>query len=340
MDKDKRETINIKVDPKQSLRRLDLFLMDRLERTSRSKLQAAIKEGRILVDGQTVKPNYKVRPNETITVELAARKNPGETVEAENIPLDVVYEDEHVLVVNKAAGMVVHPGHGNFEGTLVNAVKYHLQSADLPVLPGNLNDRPGLVHRIDKDTSGLLVLAKTEQAMTHLAKQFFNHTIHRRYLAIVWGEPDPPAGTIDAPIGRHPKNRLMNTVLEERYGGKQAITHYETLQPLYYVSLVKCALETGRTHQIRVHLAHIGNTLFNDERYGGNRVLKGTVFSKYKKFVENCFSILPRQALHASELGFRHPDTGEDMFFEQELPEDMTRCLERWEKYVESRKEL
>lgn len=340
MDKDKREKINIKVDPKQSLRRVDLFLMDRLERVSRSKLQTAIKEGRVLIDGKEVKPNYKVRPNDMITVEWETRKAPGETVEAEDIPLDVVYEDSHVLIVNKSAGMVVHPGHGNYEGTLVNAVKFHLQSADLPVLPGNLNDRPGLVHRIDKDTSGLLVLAKTEPAMTHLAKQFFNHTIHRRYLALVWGAPDPPSGTIDAPIGRHPKNRLINTVLEERYGGKPAITHYETLQDLYYVSLVKCALETGRTHQIRVHLSHIGHTLFNDERYGGSRVLKGTVFSKYKKFVENSFAIIPRQALHASELGFRHPETGEEMFFEQEMPEDMAQCLERWEKYVESRKQL
>lgn len=340
MDKDKRETINIKVDPKQSLRRLDLFLMDRLERVSRSKLQAAIKEGRVLIDGKEVKPNYRVRPHDLITMEWEAKKAPGETVEAQDIPLDVVYEDAHVLVVNKPAGMVVHPGHGNPEGTLVNAVKFHLQSADLPVLPGNLNDRPGLVHRIDKDTSGLLVLAKTETAMTHLAKQFFNHTIHRRYLALVWGAPDPPTGTIDAPIGRHPKNRLINTVLEEQYGGKPAITHYETLQDLYYVSLLKCALETGRTHQIRVHLSHIGNTLFNDERYGGSRVLKGTVFSKYKKFVENCFDIIPRQALHASELGFRHPDSGEEMFFEQEMPEDMAQCLERWQKYVESRKQL
>lgn len=340
MSKDTVQIIKIKVDPKQSLRRIDHFLMDRLEGTSRNKIQQAIKDGRVTVDGEEIKPNYKVRPDELIEVSMHKSRVPGEGVQAEEIPLDIVYEDEAVLVVNKPSGMVVHPGVGNFEGTLVNAVKFHLKNQDLPVMPGNLNDRPGLVHRIDKDTSGLLVLAKTEESMTHLAKQFFDHNIHRKYLALVWGEPDPTSGIINAPIGRHPKNRLMNTVLEEDEGGKPAITHYETLISLYYVSLLACRLETGRTHQIRVHMKHIGHTLFNDARYGGDRILKGTVFSKYRKFVENCFEVMPRQGLHAAELGFIHPTTEKEMNFTSDLPDDMAACLDKWEKYVNSRKEL
>ena len=248
----------------------------------------------------------------------------------EDIPLDVVYEDDQLLVVNKPAGMVVHPGHGNYSGTLINALIFHFEN-----LPNNSSERPGLVHRIDKDTTGLLVVAKTEEAMTHLSKQFFNKTSEREYVAIVWGNIDEEEGTIEGHIGRHPKNRLQNTVFvdDDEDKGKPAVTHYKVIERLGYVTLVTCKLETGRTHQIRVHMKHIGHTLFNDERYGGERILKGTTFTKYKQFVDNCFKILPRQALHAKTLGFVHPATGEQMQFNSPIPDDMQQCIEKWRHY-------
>ena len=247
---------------------------------------------------------------------------------AENIALDIVYEDEQLLVVNKPAGMVVHPGHGNYSGTLINALVYHFEN-----LPNNSSNRPGLVHRIDKDTSGLLVVAKTEEAMLHLTQQFFNKTTEREYIALVWGNIDEDEGTVRGHIGRHLKDRLQMAVFEDGSHGKEAVTHYKVLERFGYVTLVSCRLETGRTHQIRVHMKHIGHTLFNDERYGGDKVLKGTTFAKYKQFVENCFAVLPRQALHAKTLGFQHPITHQYMRFDSELPEDMQLCIEKWRNY-------
>lgn len=326
------EHYRIKVDTGQSAIRIDRFLLDRLPHVSRTKIQTGIDNAHVLVNEQAIKANYKVKPNDLITISLPEPPRNTEVL-PENIPLEILYEDEHLLLVNKAAGMVVHPAHGNWSGTLVNALTYHFQN--LPTLPNN-DGRPGLVHRIDKDTSGILVIAKSEAAMTHLAKQFFHHTIERTYYALVWGEPATDKGTINAPLGRSQKDRRVITVYDqEGEYGKHAITHYEVLRRLRYVSLLKCNLETGRTHQIRAHLKHIGHTLFNDETYGGNMVLKGTVFSKYKAFVENCFKIIPRHALHAKSLGFIHPATGEKMYFETELPQDFQDVLEKWEHYLQ-----
>lgn len=311
--------------------RVDKFLMNYIEKATRNKIQKAATAGNIHVNDSPVKSNYKVKPQDVVTVMFA--HPPYEfLLVPENIPIDIVYEDDHLLVVNKPAGMVVHPGHGNYSGTLINALTYHFDN-----LPTNSNERPGLVHRIDKDTSGLLVVAKTEEAMTHLAKQFFNKTTQREYVALVWGNVAEEAGTIVGNIGRHPKNRLQNTVYEGEDAeekGKPAVTHYKVLERLGYVTLVQCNLETGRTHQIRVHMKHIGHTLFNDERYGGDRILKGTTFTKYKQFVENCFKVLPRQALHARTLGFVHPGTGQHMAFETPLPDDMLQCIEKWRNYA------
>ena len=310
--------------------RIDKYLMNFIENATRNKIQAAAKDGSIFVNNVPVKSNYKVKPNDYITVKFAHPPHENLLV-AEDIPIDVVYEDDDLLVVNKPAGMVVHPGHGNYSGTLINALIFHFEN-----LPNNSSDRPGLVHRIDKDTSGLLVVAKTEKAMAHLSNQFAKKTSEREYVALVWGNMEEEEGTIEGNIGRHPKNRLQNTVylddVEER--GKPAVTHYKVLERLGYVTLVTCKLETGRTHQIRVHMKHIGHTLFNDERYGGERILKGTTFTKYKQFVDNCFKILPRQALHAKTLGFVHPTTGEFMRFESEIPEDIAQCIEKWRHYA------
>jgi 23S rRNA pseudouridine1911/1915/1917 synthase len=326
------EHYRIKVDTGQSAIRIDRFLLDRLPHVSRTKIQTGIDNAHVLVNEQAIKANYKVKPNDLITISLPEPPRNTEVL-PENIPLEILYEDDHLLLVNKAAGMVVHPAHGNWSGTLVNALTYHFQN--LPTLPNN-DGRPGLVHRIDKDTSGILVIAKSEAAMTHLAKQFFHHTIERTYYALVWGEPATDKGTINAPLGRSQKDRRIITVYDqEGEYGKHAITHYEVLRRLRYVSLLKCNLETGRTHQIRAHLKHIGHTLFNDETYGGNMVLKGTVFSKYKAFVENCFKIIPRHVLHAKSLGFIHPATGEKMYFETELPQDFQDVLEKWEHYLQ-----
>ena len=319
--------------------RIDKYIQIKLEGISRNKIQNGIRAGAVRVDGIAVKPNHKVRPGETITVLLPKPPDLGSTVVPEDIPLDIRFEDDHIMVIHKPPGMVVHPGVGNYTGTLVNAIAYHLQQERLPVLEGNLPDRPGLVHRIDKDTSGLMVIAKNDYAMTHLAKQFFDHTITREYNAIVWGSPDPPQGVIEGHLGRDPRFRQLMTVFEEGKAGKEAVTFYETLEDLYYVSLVKCVLQTGRTHQIRVHMKYSGHPVFNDARYGGDKIVKGTVFTKYKQFVENCFAVCPRQALHAKTIGFEHPVTGERMFFRSDLPEDMNNLLVKWRAYLSSRKE-
>lgn len=331
----------ILVDPKQQPVRIDKFLTDKLAGVSRSRVQNGIKSGSIRVDGLTVKPNHKLTPGQLITVVTPRYRAEGEPqLIPEDIPIDVRYEDEDVMVVYKPPGMVVHPGVGHRSGTLVNALAGYLQKEDLPVLPGNDNDRVGLVHRIDKDTSGLLVIAKTDFAMTHLARQFFDHTIDRTYQAICWGEPGEPNGTIEAYLGRDVKNRQNYRVYEEPEDHhKRAVTHYRTLEPLYYVSLVELKLETGRTHQIRVHFKWLGHPLFNDSRYGGNRIVKGTIYSKYRIFAERCFDLCPRQALHAKSLAFTHPTTGERMSFDSELPEDMRACLDRWRAYVGPRRQ-
>jgi 23S rRNA pseudouridine1911/1915/1917 synthase len=317
-------------DPGQALLRIDKFLMDRLPNVTRTKIQDGIHLGFVKVNEKPIKPNYKVHPTDVITVSFPQPPRDTEVI-PENIPLNIVFEDNYLLVINKPAGMVVHPAYQNWSGTLVNALAYHFQN--LPHMPGN-DGRPGLVHRIDKDTSGLLVIAKTEKALTHLAKQFFDHTIERTYSAIVWGVPNPPEGTINVHVGRSLKDRRVTTAFPEGEFGRHAITHYRLLQDFRYVSLVECRLETGRTHQIRAHLKHIGHTLFNDAMYGGNEVLKGTVFSKYKQFVENCFKIIPRQALHAKTLGFIHPETKEFLRFDSDLPDDFKNVIEKWEHYV------
>jgi 23S rRNA pseudouridine1911/1915/1917 synthase len=326
------EHYRIVADKGQSLLRIDKFLCDRLPNASRSKIQDAIHNGFILVNNQPIKPNYKVHPLDVITVSLPEPPRSGE-LKPENIPLNIVFEDEHVLVLNKEPGMVVHPGYNNWEGTLVNALVYHFQQ--LPEMQGN-EGRPGLVHRIDKDTSGLMVIAKTEVAMMSLARQFFHHTIERTYYALVWGEPKEPKGTINAPLGRSPKDRRITMVYEGDMApyGRHAVTHYEVIQSLRYISLLKCRLETGRTHQIRAHMKYLGHPLFNDATYGGDQILKGTPFSKYRAFVENCFSLMPRQALHAKSLGFEHPVSKQYMQFDSELPADFRAVLEKWEHYV------
>ena len=324
------EHFSFQVDKGQTPLRIDKYLMNFVENATRTKIQAAAKNGSIKVNGVVVKSNYKVKPLDDIRVlfEYPPHEN---LLVAENIDLDIVYEDDDLVVVNKPAGMVVHPGHGNYSGTLINALIYHFEN-----LPKNSSNRPGLVHRLDKDTSGLLVIAKNDESMVHLSNQFAEKTSKREYIALVWGSVKNDIGKIDNYIGRNPKNRLQNIVLDgdKIENGKRAITNYEVLSRLNYVSLVKCTLETGRTHQIRVHMKHIGHTLFNDERYGGNSILKGTTFTKYKQFVENCFKLLPRQALHAKTLGFTHPKTGKFMQFDSDLPNDLQSCIEKWENYV------
>jgi 23S rRNA pseudouridine1911/1915/1917 synthase len=320
----------IVADPKQSLVRIDRFLMDRLPHVTRTKIQAGIHAGLVKVNDRPMKPNYKVHPGDVITISFPEPPRDTE-VKPQNIPLTIVFEDDDLLVVNKPAGMVVHPAHQNWEGTLVNALAFHFQQ--LPHLPGN-EGRPGLVHRIDKDTSGLLVIAKTEECLTNLARQFFDHTIQRTYWALVWGEPNPVEGTINVFIGRSLKDRRITVAFPDGETGRHAITHYRVLQNLRYVSLVECRLETGRTHQIRAHMKYIGCPIFNDAMYGGDEILKGTVFSKYKQFVENCFKIMPRQALHAKTLGFQHPVTKQNLLFNSDLPEDFLEILAKWERYV------
>ena len=323
------EHFSFLVDKGQTPLRIDKYLMNFVENATRTKIQAAAKNGSIEVNGIVVKSNYKVKPLDEIKVKFEYPPHENLLV-AENIDLDIVYEDDYLVVLNKPAGMVVHPGHGNYSGTLINGLIYHFEN-----LPKNSSNRPGLVHRLDKDTSGLLVVAKNDNSMVHLSNQFANKTSKREYIAMVWGNVKDDSGKIDNYIGRNPKNRLQNIVLDEDsiVGGKRAITNYEVISRMNYVSLVKCTLETGRTHQIRVHMKHIGHTLFNDERYGGDMILKGTTFTKYKQFVDNCFKLLPRQALHAKTLGFTHPATGKFMEFDSDLPVDFKSCIEKWENY-------
>ena len=320
-------------DKGQTLLRVDKFLVTRMENASRNRIQQAAEAGCILVNGKPVKSNYRVKPLDVVSIVMDRPRYECEII-AQDIPLDIVYEDEDVLVVNKPAGLVVHPGHGNYSGTLVNALAWHFR--DTPDYDVS-DPRLGLVHRIDKDTSGLLVIAKTPDAKTHLGLQFFNKTTKRKYVALVWGAMENDEGRIEGHIGRSLKDRLQMTVFPNGESGKSAVTHYRTIERLGYVSVVECVLETGRTHQIRVHMKHIGHTLFNDERYGGDQILRGTTFAKYRQFVQNCFEICPRQALHAKTLGFVHPRTGQEMFFDTEVPADMTNLIERWRQYVSSR---
>lgn len=320
----------IVADKGQGLLRVDKFLQSRLEKTSRSRIQAASDSGFVRVNGEPVKSSYKIKPDDVITLELPYPIREIE-LRPENIPLDIVYEDAELVVLNKPAGLVVHPGHGNYTGTLVNALIYHFEN-----LPDNTgNERPGLIHRIDKNTTGLMVCAKTEHSMTHLAKQFFDRTIERRYWALVWGDVKED-GTITGNLGRSLHDRKLMTVYPEGEGGKHAVTHYKLIESFGYVSLVECKLETGRTHQIRAHMKYIGHPLFNDPEYGGDRILKGTTFSKYKQFIDNCFAIVNRQALHAKSLGFEHPTTGQWHQFEIDLPEDMKTVLEKWRNYTKA----
>lgn len=321
------------VDPGQSMLRIDKYLTARIEGVSRTRVQAAAQAGNIMVNDAPVKPNYRVKPLDVIQILLP---NPPRDIELipQNIPVNVVYEDDDLVVVNKEAGMVVHPAYGNYSGTLMNALMYHFR--DLPLFStGEL--RPGLVHRIDKNTSGLLVIAKNEYALNRLSRQFFNRTTGRRYMALVWGTPDPEEGTITGNVGRNIRDRKIMQVFPDGSQGKHAVTHYRVLEKMSYVSLIECRLETGRTHQIRVHMAWAGLPLFNDEEYGGNRILKGTTFTKYQQFVRNCFEMMPRQALHAQSLSFDHPVTGRRLSFESDLPADMAGVVEKWRNYIAGR---
>ena len=321
------EHFSFLADKGQEPVRVDKFLMNRIENATRNKIQKAAKSGYIFSNENPVKQNYKVKPGDNIKVMF--HHPPYENlIVGEKIDIDIIYEDNDILVVNKPPNQVVHPGHGNYSGTLLNGLIYHNEN-----LPENRDGRPGLVHRIDKDTSGLLVVAKSDIALTKLSEQFFHKTIDRKYLAIVWGIPSPEQGTIDKYLSRDKKNRMIMSVPVDEDIGKRAITHYKVVEKLGYVSLVECELETGRTHQIRAHMKHIGNPIFNDQRYGGDKILKGTIFNKYKQFVENCFKLLPRQALHAKTLSFNHPRTNERLAFETELPNDFKSCFEKWKNY-------
>jgi 23S rRNA pseudouridine1911/1915/1917 synthase len=323
------EHLRVVVDKGQSLLRIDKFLMHRVENASRNRIQNAIEAGNVLVNDKPAKSSYKVKPMDVISVVLPHPPRDTE-VYPENIPINIVYEDNDVLIVNKPAGMVVHPGYNNYTGTLVNALVYHFQQ--LPTLPGN-DGRPGLVHRIDKDTSGLLLISKNERSMNYLAKQFYDHTINRKYIAFAWGDITED-GTVSGYIGRSVNDRRVMSIYDDPEKGKWAVTHYKVLERMGYVTLIECKLETGRTHQIRAHMKHIGHPLFSDAMYGGDKILKGTVFSKYRQFVENCFEIMPRQALHAQSLGFLHPSLKKDIYFEAPLPADFEGVLEKWRKYT------
>ena len=322
------EHYSFEADPGQTPLRVDKFLMSRIENVTRNKIQQAAKAGNIFVSDRIVKSNYKIKGGEIVKV-LFSHPPYKNLLTPEKIPLDIIFEDDFLVVINKPSGLVVHPGHGNYSGTLLNGLLYHFGQ-----LPNNTDERPGLVHRIDKDTSGLLVVAKSELAMTNLSKQFFNKTSQRKYLALVWGDLENNFGTINGSIGRNPKNRLQMTVFEDDSQGKEAVTHFRVLERFRYVTLVECQLETGRTHQIRAHMKHLGHTLFNDARYGGNAILKGTNFTKYRQFIENCFTLLPRQALHAKTLEFDHPKSGKRLKFDSELPNDINLVIEKWRNYV------
>lgn len=342
------EHFKVTADKGQSLLRVDKFLMNRIEHATRSKIQQAAENGNILVNDKPVKSNYKVKPHDVITVVFA---HPPREIELipQNIPIDIVYEDDALIIVNKQPGMVVHPGYGNYKGTLVNALIYHFQNlptskASATQVTGHKQStdallRPGLVHRLDKNTSGIMVVAKSELAMTRLAKDFFDRNLDRIYIALVWGDFEEESGTVVGNIGRHQRDRkLMDVYPPDSEFGKHAVTHYKVLERFGYVTLIECKLETGRTHQIRAHMQHIGHSLFNDDTYGGNRILKGTTFAKYKQFVENCFELLPRHALHAKSLGFNHPITREYVHFDSELPADMQAAIAKWRGYANSNK--
>ena len=331
------EHFRLNVDPGQTPMRVDKFMATHLEDTSRHRVQCAIKEGYVRVGDKIAKANLIVRPGDVIRFMMPYRRR-GTEILPEDIPLDIVYEDNDLLVVNKPAGMVVHPGHGNYNGTLVNALAFHL-GIDPSAQPKDQEDeRMGiLVHRIDKDTSGLLVVAKNDETQMNLAKQFFEHSIERLYVAVVWGNIKEDEGTIDGAIGRDPNDRLRFKVYpEDDERAKHAVTHFKVLERFGYVTVVQCRLETGRTHQIRVHMSHIGHPLFNDERYGGADIKKGTIYAKYRQFIQNCFELCPRQALHAKTLGFVHPSTKEIMRFDSKIPEDMESMIAKWRKYVSS----
>jgi len=325
------EHLRVVVDKGQSLLRIDKFLMHRVENASRNRIQNAIEAGNVLVNDKPAKSSYKVKPQDVISVVLPHPPRDTE-VYPEDLPIEIVYEDNDVLIVNKAAGMVVHPGYNNYTGTLVNALVYHFNQ--LPTLPGN-DGRPGLVHRIDKDTSGLLLISKNERSMNYLAKQFYDHTINRKYIALAWGDIAED-GTVTGYIGRSVNDRRVMSIYDDPDKGKWSVTHYKVLERMGYVTLIECKLETGKTHQIRAHMKHIGHPLFSDAMYGGDKILKGTVFSKYRQFVDNCFEIMPRQALHAASLGFVHPSLKKDIYFEAPLPADFEGVLEKWRKYTNS----
>ncbi|MBX2940576.1 MAG: RluA family pseudouridine synthase [Ferruginibacter sp.] len=329
------EKLSLVIDKGQEPLRIDKFLMARIEGATRNKIQQGIENEMVLVNDQPVKSNYKVKPGDRIVI-FDARHPESSHITPQNIPLDILYEDQSILVINKPVGLVVHPGSGNPDRTLLNAVAWHMQQQN-PELNDQSLPRYGMVHRIDKNTSGLLVLAKTTKAMSHLAKQFYDHTVHRRYFALVWGDVTEEAGTVIAHVGRHQRFRKLFTAYPEGDYGKDAITHYKVLERFNYVTFIECRLETGRTHQIRVHMQYIGHPLFNDDFYGGDRIVKGTVYTKYKQFVENCFRICPRHALHAGELGFVHPETQEKMMFTSPLPDDIQQVIEKWRTYSKAK---
>ena len=330
------ERLSFTVDKGQAPLRIDKFIMTRMEGSTRNRIQQSIEDEMVLVNEKPVKSNYKIKPFDKVVI-FDTKEEVSSQIIPENIPLDIVFEDEHILIINKPVGMVVHPGSGNPNGTLVNGVAAHLLQQN-PSLSETELSRFGLVHRIDKNTSGLLVLAKTQKAMNDLAKQFFNHTVHRRYIALVWGDFKEDEGTIAAHVGRHLRFRKLFTAYPDGEHGKDAVTHYKVLERFNYVTLVECRLETGRTHQIRVHMQHIGHPLFNDDFYGGDKIVKGTIFTKYKQFVDNCFELCSRQALHAKELGFIHPQTRNKLHFESPLPADMNAVIEKWRNYIQVKK--
>jgi 23S rRNA pseudouridine1911/1915/1917 synthase len=332
------ERLNLKVDKGQEPLRIDKFLVQRIEKASRNKIQKALQAGMVLVNNKQVQPNYKIRPLDEIVL-YSDKEPPGEQIIPEDIPLDIEYEDEEVMIINKPPGLVVHPAVGNYTGTLINGVAWHLLQNNKGISEETL-PRWGLVHRIDKNTSGLMVLAKSEKAVRSLAKQFFDHTVTRQYIALAWGDLLENEGTIVAHVGRHRRFRKLFDAYPEGEHGKEAITHYKVLERFGYVTLVQCILETGRTHQIRVHMQHIGHPLFNDDTYGGDKIVKGTVFSKYRQFVDNCFASCPRHALHAKTIGFVHPGTGKEVLFESELPEDMKTVIDKWRTYTSHNNKL
>ncbi len=327
-DDDLFEHHRVEVDKGQGMLRVDKFLFDRLEKTSRTRIQDACDSGFVKVGGVPVKSSYKIKPLDVITIELPFPLRELELI-AEDIPLEIMFEDEELIILNKPSNMVVHPGHGHYTGTLVNALIFHFQN-----LPVRSDAHPGLVHRLDKNTTGVMVIAKTDRSLVNLSKQFYDRVIERRYVALVWGDVKEDEGTVTGNTGRSIKDRKVFTVFPDGSSGKHAVTHYKVLERFGYLTLVECKLETGRTHQIRVHMKHIGHTLFGDYEYGGDKILKGTTFAKYKQFVQNCLTILPRQALHARSLGFNHPVTGEWIYFEKELPQDMSEVIEKWRNYI------